>query len=167
MDFYGTAVAFREYHELRGRTIPAGWTATFINAALLVASEWIDNIYECDFSGFKTDGFTQRRSWPRQTAYANTWPVYVFEDTEIPWVVEEATYEVAWRHANNPESLNVDYTAPQYKAVSVDGAVSVEYNTTLDVQDVQVQIEQIYDILKPVFSRFAGSSSLSGDVGRT
>lgn len=163
---YGTATAFKTYHVARGRTVPITWSDAYIEASLLVASEWLDDKYGDRFYGFPTDGYTQERQWPRTSAYSNTYPVYVFAEDEIPDEVVEATYEVAWREANEQGCLSVDFTPSKYTSVSVDGAVSVTYNTSLDSQGVQKQIEPIERMLKDLFDPSKYSSSLSGGVQR-
>lgn len=163
---YGSAAAFEAYHEARGRTVPVSWDTAYIEAALLVASEWIDGKYGDRFYGFPTGGYTQERQWPRTSAYTNTYPVYVFSDSEIPTEMVEATYEAAWREAETQGSLSVDFTPSKYNSVSIDGAMYVNYNNTLGVQDVQKQIEPIERILKPLFDPNKFSSVLSGSVMR-
>lgn len=163
---YGTAAAFRTYHEARGRTIPVAWTDTSIEAALLVSSEWIDDKYDDVFVGFKTDGYTQTRAWPRSAAYSNTYPVYVFDEAEIPQDVIDATYEAAWREANTPESLNADFTPSKYNSVAIDGALDVEYNNSIDAGDVQLQIVKVEAILRPLFDPLKRQSGLSGSTSR-
>lgn len=163
---YGSASAFETYHEARGRTIPTSWSDAYIEAALLVASEWLDDKYGDRFYGFPTGGYTQERQWPRTLAYTNTYPVYVFATDEIPNEVVEATYEVAWREANEQGCLSVDFTPSKYTSVSVDGAVSVTYDNTRDAQDIQKQIEPVERMLKDLFDPSKYSSKLSGGVER-
>ena len=163
---YGSAVGFETYHTARGRTVPDSWTDAYIEAALLVASEYIDQKYGNRFFGFPTGGYTQEREWPRTLAYTDTYPVYVFAADEIPTEVVDATYEAAFREATEQGSLTVDFTPSKYSSVSVTGAVSVNYDTTLKVGDVQKQIYNIEAILKPLFDPNYSPSSLSGDVVR-
>lgn len=163
---YGSAAEFETYHEARGRTIPGTWDGTYIEAALLVASEWIDGKYGDRFYGYPTGGYEQDRQWPRTLAYTNTWPVYVFATDQIPTEVKEATYEAAWREATTQGSLNVDFTPSKYNSISVDGAVYVNYNNSLDVTDVQKQIQVIELILKPLFDPKRNTSGLSGGSSR-
>lgn len=163
---YGSAAAFETYHEARGRSIPVDWDTDYIEAALLVASEWLDGKYADRFYGYPTDGYTQTRQWPRTLAYTNTYPVYVFATDEIPTEVVEAAYEVAWREANEPGCLSVDFTPSKYNSVSIDGAVQVQYNNSLDATGVQKQVEPVERILKPLFNPKKYSSKLSGSVDR-
>lgn len=163
---YGSAAEFQTYHIARGRTIPESWDDALIEAALLVASEWLDDKYGDRFYGFPTDGYTQARQWPRTLAYTNTYPVYVFDPAEIPSEVVEAAYEVAWREANDQGCLSVDFTPSKYNSVSVDGAVYVNYDSSLNAQDVQKQIEPVERILKDLFDPRKHSSGLSGGSSR-
>lgn len=166
---YGSRAGFIEYHEARAREIPATWDNQFIDASLLVASEWIDNIYGSQFSGQKTGGFAQVREWPRLSAYATVPPSpYLFDDDAIPDRVISATYEAAWRQATTPGSLQVDYTPGKYRSVSVDGAVSVDYALFLQASDVQTQIGIIDSLLWPLLNGpNGGMSTLSGGTNRT
>lgn len=166
--FYGSAAEFRTYHASRGRTISEDWSDAAIEAALLVASEWLDNIYGDEFVGWKTDGFDQEREWPRESAATDTYPQKVFTTTEIPDRVEQATYEAAWREMNSTGSLNVDFTPNKYNKAAVDGAVSVEYAQNLTLNDSQVQIRVVKALIKPLLDpqKAAASSTLSGSVSR-
>ena len=164
---YGSATAFETYHEARGRVIPDTWDTAYIDAALLVASEWLDHKYGRRYYGYPTAGYTQEREWPRALAYTNTYPTYVFPEDEIPTEVVEATYEVAWREANEPGCLSVDFTPSRYSSVSIDGAMFVKYDNTRDAQDIQKQIEPIERILKVLFDPKKSDSGLSGKADRT
>lgn len=163
---YGSASGFTTYHEDRGRTVPDSWTDAVIEAALLVASEWVDNRYGDLFMGFKTDGFLQEREWPRTSAYTNTEPVYVFSTNEIPDRVVHAAYEAAFREATTQGSLYVDYDPSKYKSVSISGALSVDYNQNLSVSEVQKQIQIVEQLLKPLFDENLDFASLSGSTAR-
>lgn len=163
---YGSAAEFTTYHESRGRTVPGTWDDTYIEAALLVASEWLDTKYGGRFYGYPTDGYSQARQWPRTSAITNTFPTYVFATDEIPTDVKYAAYEAAWREANTPESLNVDFTSSKYNSVSIDGAIAVEYNTNLDVSSIQKQIGIVEGLLNSLFDPEKTSSSLSGSISR-
>lgn len=159
---YGSAIAFETYHTTRGRTTPLEWDAAYIESALLVASEWLDGKYGDRFYGHPTDGYTQTRQWPREAAYTNSTPSYTFLPDEIPTEVVEAVYEVAWREANEPGCLSVDFTPSKYNSVRIDGAMYVQYNNSLDAQDVQKQIEPVERMLKILFDPKKYSSTLSG-----
>ena len=166
--FYGSAADFQTYHSARGRTILPTWDDATIEAALLVSSEWVDNNYGEQFSGYKTDGYPQTRQWPRNQAITNTFPQYVFEDTEIPDEMADATYEAAFRELTTPGSLNVDFTPNKYLSASVEDAVEVKYAQNLTLETSQVQIRVISSILFPLLDpdKTASFSGLSGDISR-
>lgn len=166
--FYGTAADFTTYHTDRGGVIPASWTDSVIEAALLLSSEWLDGIYADSFYGYKTGGFDQVREWPREAALTNTYPQKVFTDTEIPTRVEEAVYEAAFRELTTPGALNVDFTPNKYNKVSVSGAVSVEYAQNLSVNDSQLQILKVSSLIEPLLdpTKRGSSSKLSGSISR-
>lgn len=164
---YGNKDEFITYHTSRGREIPGTWDDARINSSLLVASEWIDGIYGPYFSGQKTGGYTQEREWPRTSAVTNTWPQYVFGNSDIPTAVINATYEAAWRQASSEGSLEVDYTPGKYKSVSIDGALSVDFVLPSGVSEIQIQIAAVDRLLWPLFcKKYAGQSSLSGSIVR-
>lgn len=175
---YGDATGFDDYFTARGKDIPGTWTTQDIEAGLLVASEWIDGIYGSSFVGYKTGGFTQEREWPRTNAtvvenvklytfdrssYMDG-PAYTFGTNEIPDRVKNATYEAAFRHLTTPWSLETDYTPGKYKSVSIDGALSVEYNQINSYTEVQLQIAAVDRLLWPLLetSIGGGTSGLSG-----
>jgi hypothetical protein len=164
--FYGNAEDFRTYNVARGREVPDAWDDTLIDSALLVASEYIDANYENSFIGYKTNGFTQERSWPRSNAQINTYPHYIFDNDVIPEQVVKATYEAAYREVTERGSLSVDYKPNEYKSVSVDGAISVEYNSTSNASDVQKQIPAVEKLLQ-FLTVDGGSNNVSGKVFRT
>jgi hypothetical protein len=166
-DVYGSAAAFRSYFDARGSDIPGTWDDPTVDAALLVASEWLDNIYGKMFSGWKTGGFDQDREWPRSTAWANTYPTHFFQSTDIPDRIKSAAYEAAFRQLTTPGSLMVDYKPGKYRSVSVEGAIRVEYNTSLSATDIQTQIGVIDSLLWPLLTgEGAGMSTLSGGSTR-
>ena len=166
--YSNTSVAgFAEYMEARGREIPGTWTDEIIDAALLLASEWIDGVYGRLFSGQKAGGFLQDREWPRTGAYSNTIPVYTFPSDVIPDQIASAVYEAAFKQASNPGSLIVDYTPGKYKSVSIEGALSVEYAQFSSASEVQTQFSLIDMILDPLLAALgAGFSSYSGVASR-
>lgn len=161
---YGSVADFRDYHSSRGRDLLATWDDTYLEAALLVASEWIDNRYGDSFAGYPTGGYTQPRQFPRTSSMTNTYPVYVFGNFEIPVEVVNATYEAALREATEKGCLTKDYTPSEYKSVSVDGAVAVEYAMISDNGMLQLQIPIVERILSPLFDekRSFKTSKLSG-----
>lgn len=153
MPGYGNIDDFKSYNEERGREIPESWDDDFITKVLLVASEWLDNKYDNSWIGFATNGYLQERKWPRTTAYTNTYPVYIFANDEIPDAVVNAVYEAAFREATTSGSLQKDFTPNKYNKVSVDGAISVEYNTSITQSaDVEVQIPIIDSLMYPLMN---------------
>lgn len=169
MGFYGNVDDFETYHESRGRVIPVDWDDDYIESALLVASEWLDGQYGNVWSGYPTGGYTQERLWPRTSAVTNTYPEYIFEDDQIPDNVIKATYEAAFREATTQGSLQKDFTPNKYTSVSVDGAISVDYNTSIiQASDTQIQIPVIERLMQPLLNNSAqGSFSFySGGASR-
>lgn len=166
---YGTATAFKTYHQERGNDVPGTWTDETVDAALLVASDWIDGIYGPSFIGYKTDGFLQSREWPRSDAVVTTSiPHYIYDSAVIPDRVKNATYEAAYRHLVTPGSLLVDYTPGKYKSVTIEGALSVDYIQFNSAADTQIQIRAVDNLLWPLLdaSSMGYGSSLSGGVSR-
>lgn len=164
--FYGSVAKFKTYHQERGRTV--SWTDPVIEAALLVASEWLDGAYAQLWVGTPTGGFTQERLWPRTDATTNTVPPYTFTDSEIPVLVENATYEAAFRQATSPGSLLVDFTPSKYKSVRVEGAIQAEYMNFFQSSEVQTQIAVVQTLMYPLINASAQAffSILSGPVTR-
>lgn len=168
MTYYGTTTEFIAYAEERGKELDCSIGTDDMEQALLVASEWVDNVYGKSFSGYKTGGFVQEREWPRATAVTNTYPQHVFADSDIPDRVKQATYEAALRQIATPGSLQVDYTPNKYKRVSIDGALSVEYAGFSSASEIQSQFLIIDQLLAPLFCADAPAnfSSLTGGVSR-
>ena len=160
---YGNAEDFQAYLTERGFEIPNDWDDEKINAALLVASEWLDSQYENLWIGYKTD-YNQERSWPRQLAVVQTYPYYVYQTDEIPDEVIKATYEGARRELTAQGSLQVDFQPSQYSSVMVYNAVTVEYNSNASAGDVQIQIPIIQSLMNKLLdsNKGAGNNSLSG-----
>jgi hypothetical protein len=164
-----TVAGFTDYHAARGRELPGTWDEDLINAALLVASEWIDNVYGASFIGQKVGGFTQDREWPRIAAVIEDPRYgYAFPSDAIPDKLIEAVYEAAFRQAVNPGSLLVDYTPAKYKSVSIDGAVSVEYAQFSSAYQTQTSYPIIDQLLYWLLcnSSSAAVSSYSGSIIR-
>ncbi len=167
-DFYGTAAGYTAYALAREYDVPAS-TEDEIEAALLVASEWLDGRYSSVWvnSGtFKTGQRAQVREWPRNS-YVDVYG-YPIGSTEIPREIENATYEAAIRQLANPGSLMVDYTPGKYKEVAVEGAVSVVYAGFTSAYDTQLNIPIIDGILYPLTAAYGGGnfSALTGHVYR-
>ena len=165
---YGTRAEFDTYIALRGLIIPSDADNDDKDAALLVASEWIDNVYGDFFTGTKTDGFNQVREWPRKAAYTNTDPQYIFTSSEIPERVKQAAYEAAVRQLNEPGVLDKDFEPSLYTSVSVEDAISVEFASHNQSSDIQIKIAKIEQLLLPLFDqgRQINNSNLSGGAKR-
>mgnify|MGYP003419901216 CR=1 FL=1 len=164
-DFYGTIVAADAYHLARGNG--AVWDAVDVtdeekNAALLLASEWVDWNYESAINGYRTGEVAQLRAWPRTNAY----DIYGRTITGIPVQWEYAVYEVALQEIKSPGSLFKTWTAGKdIKSVSVDGAISVTYAGAGSFADVQLTIPKISGILAPLLTG-GGVSNVSGRTSR-
>jgi len=156
-DVYGTNGGFSTYHTERGRDV-SDYTSGEIDAALVVASEWLDAQYRADFMGYKTGGQDQVRDWPRIGA----WDVYGYAiaDDTIPTAVINATYELALRELQSPGAMSVDYTPSKYTSVSIDGALSVRY-ADRSASDVQKQFPIVAEIMSVLIDS-GGRSNLSG-----
>lgn len=166
-DFYGTAAGFAAYHEERGRTVPTTWDDPLIEAALLVASEWLDNAYDAIWVGYATGGYAQERRWPREVAYTTTFPSEIIADTVTPDAVLKATYEAAWREATTQGALSKDFSPAKYKSVNISGALSVDYIIPSNPSDIQVKIPIIGSLMTPLIDPCKGTSGdYSGPLSR-
>lgn len=166
-DFYGTATGYRAYWTARGRVVDPTLDDDDIQAALLVASDWLDNRYRPIWGNgwtFKVGQRDQVREWPR-SGYVD-YQGYGVDSTTVPIEVQNATYEAAYRELASAGSLTKDYTASKYKSASVDGAVSVTYNTDIIAADVQLQMPEIDAILYPLNASAYANGNLSGKSGR-
>lgn len=165
--FYGNVDDFKEYFTLRGKEVPETWTNEMIESALLISSEWLDGQYENQWIGYKVD-FEQERSWPRQSAIVQSFPYHLYETDEIPEQVVKATYEAAFRELTKQGCLQVDFTPNKYKSVSVEGAISVEYNNISYASDAQIQIPVIDTLMSLLIdeSKSGAFSPISGKVSR-
>lgn len=160
---YGTIAAFKDYHISRGRSV-TGYDDDEIEAAKLVASEWVDARGRGAFPGTKVGQREQVREWPRVGGTdANG---YVIPANGVPFEIDAATYEATLRQLVAPGSLSIDWTPPKYKRVSVDGAVSVEYASFAFAADAQTRFSIIDDILAMVLTRHGTGSIYSGAVSR-
>jgi hypothetical protein len=162
-EFYGTAAAFQAYHTARGRDA-SDYTDSEVNVALLVASEWLDGAFGYRWPGYKVgDRQQQIRDWPR--SWVQDREGYPVSSETVPVEIEQATYEAALRHLQNPAVLQTDYTPPRYKRVSIEGSVSAEY-LNLSAQQVQAQFPIIGQILAPIMEGNGGVSSISSGIVR-
>lgn len=158
---YGTVDGYRLYCFDRNN-LHANDPDDKIQAALVVASEWLDSQYRNSFPGLKVGQRAQVREWPRtgaQDIYG-----YAIDQTTVPVEVINATFEAAHRELDNAGSLSVDYTPSRYKRASVDGAVDVEFRHFDNVSDVQVRIAIVDQILRPILTSQQGM--LSNTVGQ-
>lgn len=166
--FYGNAANFIAYHQARGKEVPACWYSDKIEAALLVASEWLDRMFEDYWIGEKYDGYTQVRSWPRKYAQVQTNPLYTYPDDVVPDPVIYAVYEAAFRELTTPSTLQPDYTPSKYKSVSVEGAITVEYVLPQQPSDIQVQMPVVQSLMQPLMdeNKSVAQSFYSGPLVR-
>lgn len=164
MPDYGTVAGFRDYHTTRGRNIAAYDDDAEIEAAKLVASEWLDARYRGSFSGLKVGMRAQIREWPRTGAIDHYG--YAIPSDAVPAEMDAATYEATLRQLVSPGSLSVDWTPPKYKAVSVDGAVSVQYADFYSGADAQTSFVIIDEIIAPILTGRGDLSALSGPATR-
>ena len=119
---YGTVLGADDYHSARGHDTE--WDAVVDQeAALLVASEWIDNTYRSQFPGEKVGGRSQEREWPRYNAYdRSNNPI---PSDEVPVEVLNATYEAALKEGTTPGTLSPDMD-PALSRIQAD-TVELEY----------------------------------------
>ncbi len=160
-EFYGTVDGYREYCFDRN-SLHKNEPDDKIQAALLVASEWLDSEYRSSFPGLKVGLREQVREWPRtgsQDIYG-----YAISEKSVPVEVINATYEAAHRELDNTGSLSVDYTPSRYKRASVDGAVDVEFRHFDSASEAQIKIMIVDQILRPVLTGPQGM--LSNTVGQ-
>ena len=166
-NFYGTVSGFQEYNLARGRSISELWYDAYIQAALVVASEWLDNAYDKIWFGYAVGGYTQERKWPRASAMTTSTPVYVFREDETPEAVLQATYEAAFREATKPGCLLLAFTPQKYKSASISGAIDVEYVVPNDASEIQTQMPIIGLLMEPLIDPRRGSTGgYSGTLGR-
>lgn len=160
-DSYGGNAEADTYHSERGNTDWDSYTEDQKTAARLRASEYIDGTYRLWFDGYKTDGRSQDREWPRTDAYVWSQDVWVaFAADEVPLEILQATYEAALYEAAETGYLTpVNVPSSNKKSVSVSGAVSVEYWS----DDVQPVVTRIGMLLAPLFENSQQASNpLSG-----
>lgn len=161
-DFYGTVNGYKAYTTERNITRPSD-DDNIIQAALIVASEWLDAIYRSSFPGLKVGQRDQQREWPRtgaQDVYG-----YSIPSDSVPREIEYATYEASLREMTTPGCLSRDYTPPRYKQASVTGAVSVTYSSFDSVRDAQIKFQKIDEHLSTIL-RADRDSGLVGSANR-
>lgn len=167
---YGNALDFRTYHDVRNGIIPATWTDAMIDKTLLVASEWLDAGFRNLWVGYPKDGFVQVRQWPRKDAFIRThFETHLIPDTTIPTQVTSATYEAAFKELTQQGSLNIDLASNLFKTVSVDGAVEVQYDKSINsTSEVQNKYPVIQNLMAELIDPFRSAiSNLSGSTQRT
>ena len=160
---YGTLIGFAAYHMARGRDTST-YTDVLIEAAKLIASEWLDAKYRTQFDGTKVGLRAQVREWPRTGAMDVNG--YSIGSALVPTEIENATYEATLKQLVNNGSLSVDWVPPKYKRASVDGAVSIEYATFDNAAETQTRFKIIDEILAPILTGVGNTSPLSGGLYR-
>lgn len=96
------------YHSDRGNTDWAAATTATKEAALRVATAWIDGSFRRRFPGTKGTK-EQALAWPRDSAVdAEGWAI---DEDEIPTALKHATAEAALREVQDPGSLSPDLSA--------------------------------------------------------
>lgn len=148
---YGDVTGFQLYHEERNRELSPELLADdeAVQAALVVASEWIDSRFRSKFPGMKTGGRSQEREWPRKLAYDIHGE---FIGDEIPREIIHATYEAAAIAGTTPGALSANWTPNKYASVSISGVVSVTYGAIGSVEEAQTQFGIVNDILSNLFA---------------
>lgn len=131
-----------------------------VSAALLTATEWLDSRYRSVFPGLKTNGRLQLRQWPRRGA-SDIYGYYI-DYLTVPVQIENATYEAARIHLDDPGALTVNFTRPEFTEASINGAMMVKYNTTLGVRDVQLQVQAVDQVLYEIIRPALGGSLSAG-----
>lgn len=163
MPDYGTVSSFRIYHTARGRDVEVGtYPDVDVEAAKLIASEWLDGRYRGSFPGYKVNGRDQAREWPRYDAF--DYEGRSVSSATVPTEVENATYEATYKELVTPGALFKDYTPSKYNKVAISGSVSVEFRNT-SAFDLQMQFPVIDQIMQSLIG-CSSSSSLSGEVVR-
>lgn len=162
MSSYGSSAGFVAYLLARGTVVD--FTTEEIDAAKLVASEWLDANFRGNFSGLKVGMREQVREWPRTGAY--DFYGYAVSNISVPAEIENATYELTLIELTTPGRLSVNFTPGEYKAVSIDGVLSVDYAQFSQSSEVQTQFRKVIEILSGLLSGNSQTSSLSGVVAR-
>lgn len=165
--FYGNSDDFATYWTNRGQEAAViEFDDDEVNAALLVASGYLDAAFRSQFMGLKTGGRDQVPEWPRigvQDIYG-----YAIPSDVPPRELINATYEAAFRQLQTPGIFFKDYSPSKYKSVAISGAISVDYAIG-SAFDFQTQSPQIAAVLAPILTgEGSGSfSPLSGSTSRT
>ena len=162
MAAYGTTAEADTYHADRGNSAWAAAAEADKQSALLRASEYIDGTYRTAFQGYRTNGRSQVREWPREDAFVfEKWDWVELPNDTVPVEVLSATYEAALRELT-PGFLTPDVIpGKNKKSVRVEGAVSVEYWS----DEQRPVIEKIAQVLAPLIASDGyRNNPLSGKV---
>lgn len=162
MSAYGTVQGADDYHSARGNLKWAAASGADREVALLRGSEYIDATFRGAWPGYKTDGRSQLREWPRTDAFVQDGAAIVaLPANDVPIEVEHASYEAALRELGAPGFLTPDVIpGKQKKRVNVAGVVAVEYWSN----EQKPMVEAIGMILAPLFAVNGQRSRLSGKV---
>lgn len=136
---YGTTQELQDYATATGRTIPVDAN---LDAALYVASMYIDGTYWDDFCG---EPATDAAAFPRKG------------QTDVPQRVINATYEAALMWLNDPASLSFSGSAGGQVVKEKVDVIEVQYAAPQDGGDVVVdgtpRFSVIEGLLKPLLCR--------------
>lgn len=123
-DSYNTLDEISAYATSHGLTFVTSPSSAG-EAAARVAAQWIDARYGARFPGYKTNGRSQSRAWPRTAAYDAE--DLLLDSTEIPHEIKDAHAEAAIREYASPGTLAPDLerggSIKRLKA----GSVEIEY----------------------------------------
>lgn len=147
---YGTDEGSLQYNAVaRGRTSWSDLTPEQRTINLVLASSAIDAMFEPRFPGVRTGGLNQENAWPRLSRVVRGWGI---GDTEVPVVVEWATYELAYQLSVDPAILQqVQQPGSMIKRETV-GPLTTEYAIpTTDGEVLQTRFPLIEGMLSPLF----------------
>lgn len=160
---YGTLVDAGTYHSDRGNTAWAAGSEPARTAALVRATDYIDQRYrhrlksgrwQSMFRGERTAGRGQPNEWPRTGA--TDYDDNEIADDVVPVEVEYATYEAALRELVEPGSLSPDFVPSGQVIKEKVGPIEVGYAAPV-VTDNSVPnrpiIPAIDEIIAPVVLR--------------
>jgi hypothetical protein len=151
-DFYGSVAGYEAWADARGISYPDDDDAT--QQALIRASEYIDGAFRAQFPGYRTEGRSQTREWPRYGATDREG--YVIASDEVPAEIALAAYEGAKREIAVPGSLQPDIVAGGGVKKRVrTGPVEIEYVTDGSVTATVQAIERVLGGLFRVGSRYS------------
>lgn len=114
---------FGTYCDDRGLT-PADGDA---EAALIRASQWVDNTYRNRFPGYRVNGREQTMEWPRSVAYDAS--CFLIADDVVPDEVIKAVCEAALRELTEAGSLAPDLERGGSIQQLQAGSVSITYGS--------------------------------------